>query len=107
MGQIESILDVNERIWDASASKHENKSRFNEDSFRRRIPFPSFCGRLLLSETLMETGEPPLTQSGVHTTDFQLALQTQLPTTMAAVSRQPAMTHLSCAVVNLTLVVET
>nr|GMD65991.1 hypothetical protein Iba_chr12cCG10710 [Ipomoea batatas] len=97
-------------------------------SFRHRIPFPSFCGRLLLSETIMETGEPPpkhletdqqivyrcleelrragfsipssaieRIQSGVHTTDFQLTLQTQLPTKMAAASPQPAMTHLSCA----------
>nr|GMD81888.1 protein indeterminate-domain 2-like [Ipomoea batatas] len=31
-------------------------------------------------------------QSGVHITDFQLTLQTQLPTKMAAASPQPAMT---------------
>nr|GMD31785.1 hypothetical protein Iba_chr09bCG2100 [Ipomoea batatas] len=103
-------------------------------SFRHRIPFPSFCGRLLLSETIMETGEPPpkhletdqqivyrcleelrragfsipssaieRIQSGVHTTDFQLTLHTQLPTKMAAASPQPVMTHLSCADIPLAI----
>nr|GMC55067.1 hypothetical protein Iba_chr01eCG3920 [Ipomoea batatas] len=78
----------------------ERRLRYSSSSGEFKGAVDSSNGaELIISLSPPLSSIPPIEriQSGVHTTDFQLTLQTQLPTKMAAASPQPAMTHLSCA----------